>query len=286
VPDAAPATPALSSAPLDRLLTGAPAPARAKQIFAAEGVVVLKRVLPPAVCRATHEYLSAALDATAGLFARYGIALDAPDCGGQVERLLETARVPAEDRHVLLGHFPLAVRLGEALWQIPLSLGEQPFLYDLLGAAKLNVHMPPTARFVLPGNLKAAVPAHQDVSYNKHLGPFCVVWVPLVEIDAACGGMAVYPRTQGRGELFAGETVAPTDGWIPGIDVERLERVELHPLAPGDVVVMGNETVHESMPNRSARTRLSIDFRFFGDNSHSSKHYLDLAQRRVIAPQS
>ena len=138
---------------------------------------------------------------------------------------------------------------------------------------------------MLPRNLKAAVPAHQDVTYNKHLGPFCVVWVPLVDIDEACGGMAVYPRTQGRGELFAGETVAPADGWIPGIDVARFERVVLQPLAPGDVVVMGNETVHESMPNKSDRTRLSIDFRFFGDNSHSSKHYLDLAQRRVIAPQ-
>jgi ectoine hydroxylase-related dioxygenase (phytanoyl-CoA dioxygenase family) len=192
--------------------------------------------------------------------------------------------MPAEDRHVLLGHFPLPVRLGEALWQIPLKLAERPFLYDCLGATKLFVHMPPTARFVLPGNTTAAVPAHQDITYNKHLGPFCVVWAPLVEIDRACGGMAVYPRTQGRGELFAGNAVAPADGWMPAIDVGGLARVELEPLAPGDVVVMGNETVHESMPNRSARTRLSVDFRFFGDNSGSSKHYLDLAERRVVAP--
>jgi hypothetical protein len=286
VPSAASAAPAHSPAPLGRLLAGAPT--RAKAIFAAEGVVVLEQVLPPAVWSATRDYLAVALADTAALFARYDIALDAPDCGGAVERLLasEPARVPAQDRHVLLGHFPLPVRLGEALWEIPLSLAQTPFLYDLLGATKLFVHMPPTARFVLPGNVKAAVPAHQDISYNKHLGPFCVVWVPLVDIDRSCGGMAVYPRTQGRGELFTGETVAPADGWIPGIDVARLERVELHPLAPGDVVVMGSETVHESMANRSARTRFSVDFRFFGDNSHSSKHYLDLAQRRVVAPQS
>jgi hypothetical protein len=282
--EAAPAAPVRGRA-IDRLAAGAGAHARAQEIFAAEGIVVLEQVLPAAVWRATHDYLAAALAATADLFGRYGIALDAPDCGEQAERLIASgARVPAEDRHVLLGHFPLPVRLGEALWQIPLSLAEQPFLYDLLGAQKLFVHMPPAARFVLPRNLKAAVPAHQDVTYNKHLGPFCVVWVPLVEIDQACGGMAVYPRTQGRGELFTGETVAPADGWIPGIDVARFERVVLEPLSPGDVVVMGNETAHESMPNKSGRTRLSIDFRFFGDNSHSSKHYLDLAQRRVIAP--
>jgi hypothetical protein len=260
-------------------------PARARDVFQHEGIVVLKQALPAAVCRATYDFLAAALADMTDLFARYGIAIDAPDCGKQVAGLLAaSAAVPPEDRHVLLGHFPLSVRLDEALWRIPLALAEQPFLYELLSARKLFVHMPPTARFVLPGNEKAAVPAHQDVSYNKHLGPFCVVWVPLVEIDHACGGMAVYPRTQGRGELFAGDKVAPTEGWIPSIDVAGLARVELCPFAPGDVVVMGNETVHESMPNRSARTRLSVDFRFFGDASRSSKHYLDLAERRVVVP--
>ena len=261
------------------------APERVEQIFRDEGIVVIKQALPAAVCRATHDHLAAALDGMAGLFARHGIAVDAPASGKEVARLLDSdATVSPEDRHVLLGHFPLPVRLDAALWQIPLALAEQPLLYDLLGAGQLFVHMPPTARFVLPGNVKAAVPAHQDVTYNKHLGPFCVVWTPLVAIDRACGGMAVYPRTQGGGELFAGAAVAPTDGWIPGIDVTGFERVELVPLAPGDVVVMGNETVHESMPNRSQRTRLSVDFRFFGDNSRSSKHYLDLAARRVVAP--
>jgi hypothetical protein len=259
--------------------------ARARAVFQDEGIIILKQVLPAAVCRAMRDFLAAAVDGMADLFARYGIAVDAPNCGKEVARLLAApAAVPPAERHVLLGHFPLPVRLDEALWQIPLALAEQPFLYQLLGTKKLFVHMPPTARFVLPGNAKAAVPAHQDVSYNKHLGPFCVVWVPLVEIDRACGGMAVYPRTQGRGELFAGMKVAPTDGWKPGIDVAGLTRVELYPLAPGDVVAMGNETVHESMPNRSQRTRLSIDFRFFGEASRSSKHYLDLSQRRVIAP--
>ena len=66
-----------------------------------------------------------------------------------------------------------------------------------------------------------------------------------------------------------------------------LAHVELFKLAlevPGDIVVMGNETVHASMANLSSRTRLSVDFRFFGEDSRSSKHYLDLAERRVVAP--
>lgn len=261
-------------------------PVRAKEIFAGEGIVAIRDILPPSVYGPTVDYLTAALEEVSALLARYGIAPGAADCGRQVERLLDGngASVPAEDRQILRGHFPLSVRLGEALWRIPLHLADQPFLYEFLATSRLFMHMPPTARFVLAGNVEAAVPPHQDVTYNKHLGSFCVVWVPLVAIDRSCGGMAVFPRTQGRGELFAGEPVAPADGWIPAIDTSKLERVELQPLAPGDVVVMGNETVHESMPNRSGRTRLSIDLRFFGENSRSSKHYLDLAQRRVIAP--
>jgi hypothetical protein len=259
---------------------------QAARIFRDEGLVAVAGALPQSVVREVTDFLATALDDISRLFAKYAIELRDPDAGAKVERLLDAdaAKVPAEDRHVLLGHFPLAVRLDETLWRIPLALAEQSFLYEVLGAKRLFVHMPPTARFVLPGNLKAAVPAHQDVTYNKHLGPFCVVWVPLVEIDGACGGMAVFPRTQGRGELHRGATVAPSDGWIPPIDTSGFERVELQPLSPGDVAVMSNETVHESMPNRSSRIRLSVDFRFFGDNSSSSKHYLDLAERRVVAP--
>jgi hypothetical protein len=259
---------------------------QAARIFRDEGLVAVAGALPQSVVREVTDFLATALDDISRLFAKYAIELRDPDAGAKVERLLDAdaAKVPAEDRHVLLGHFPLAVRLDATLWRIPLALAEQSFLYEVLGAKRLFVHMPPTARFVLPGNLKAAVPAHQDVTYNKHLGPFCVVWVPLVEIDRACGGMAVFPRTQGRGELHRGATVAPSDGWIPPIDTSGFERVELQPLSPGDVAVMSNETVHESMPNRSSRIRLSVDFRFFGDNSSSSKHYLDLAERRVVAP--
>jgi hypothetical protein len=259
---------------------------QAARIFHDEGLVAVADVLPESALRPVTDFLVAALDRIAELFAKYEIALRDPTAGALVERLLDAdaAKVPAEDKHVLLGHFPLTVRLDETLWRIPLALAEQPVLYEILGAKRLFVHMPPTARFVLPGNVNAAVPAHQDVSYNKHLGRFCVVWVPLVDIDRSCGGMAVFPRTQGRGELYRGATVAPSDGWIPPVDTSGFERIELQPLSPGDIVVMSDDLVHESMPNRSSRIRLSIDFRFFGENSRSTKHYLDLTECRVVAP--
>jgi hypothetical protein len=64
-------------------------------VFQDQGVVVLKGALPAAVCGATHDFLAAALTGMAGLFARYGIALDAPDGGAEVARLLASpATVP------------------------------------------------------------------------------------------------------------------------------------------------------------------------------------------------
>ena len=58
----------------------------------------------------------------------------------------------------------------------------------------------------------------------------------------------------------------------------------LAPLEPGDVVVMGKGRCTNSMPNSSDRMRLSCDFRFFGEQSHSTKHYLDIAANTVVAP--
>jgi len=52
----------------------------------------------------------------------------------------------------------------------------------------------------------------------------------------------------------------------------------------GDAVILGRTTIHESMPNKSDRVRVSCDFRFFGERSHSTKHYLDLASNTIVSP--
>jgi len=186
-----------------------------------------------------------------------------------------------DTRDTLSGHFSLEARLDRGLWAIP----RQPRLRGILQAAlrsrDLYMHMPPTARFVLPGNLHAAVPAHQDLSYNRHLTDFITVWVPLVPIDAACGGVAVYEGSGGAPE-------APTDPqrdrfWLKGIPVEGYRPVHCE-MAVGDVLLLNRRIIHASMPNRSDRTRLSIDFRFFGARDRSHKHHLDMQTWTVIAP--
>jgi hypothetical protein len=273
---------------LDRLTcpAGGP-PAEARRIFQTEGAVVLKGVLPTELLQPDPEHLNEAMGLLAEVLARYGITSTAAlETGKAVNELMRNRAndIPPGDRYILRGHFPLEVRLDPVLQAIPKYVHTLSVLQKLTGSEELFLHMPPMTRWVLPGNRHAGVPAHQDISYNMHLGPFCVMWVPLTEIDEYCGGMAVYPGTQGIGDVYQGPQVEVSDGWLTPVDTAGYERLVLAPLSLGDIVVIGDEIIHESIANTSERTRISIDYRIFGAHSHSTKHHLDLQTGRLNPP--
>lgn len=190
-------------------------------------------------------------------------------------------RLSKATKDTLSGHFSLEARLSPALWEIPRQPRLRELLEALLGHGDLFMHMPPTARFVLPGNGHAGVPAHQDISYNKHMSNFLTVWVPLVPIDDECGGVTVYEGSGHEPERLA-------DGgrdkfWLQGVATDGFREVHCK-IGIGDVLVLNKWVIHRSMPNRSRRTRYSIDSRYFGADDTSSKHYLDMQTFKVIAP--
>jgi len=226
--------------------------------FRSQGYLVLRDVIDPAACSQVRAFLEEELAAV-----RRG------DFG------------PDEESKILSGHFPLSTRLSPRLWDLPRDEGLQATLRAVLGSDELYMHMPPTARFIDPAHAPAAVPAHQDVSYNRHLPGFVTAWVPLTEIDAACGGVAVYEGTQGAAEILDDLS---RDLWLKPVAADAAARVECQPMSPGDVLLLNRWIIHESIPNRSDRTRISIDLRFFGAGPKSSKHYLDCQQWMVIAP--
>jgi ectoine hydroxylase-related dioxygenase (phytanoyl-CoA dioxygenase family) len=262
---------------------------RAKLVFEREGILVVRKLLPLQVVRTVADFLRDALNEIDEALHQYGFSLQDVDAAARLTTLMEEspAGLTERHRHMFLGHFPLEARLAEPLREIPRFLNSHPLLFDLLSTRRLYAHMPPTARYVLPHCSLARVPLHQDISYNRHMGDFCVVWVPLVPIDLTCGGMAAYARTHNAREMVVDPRQIVADGWLPPIDAgsaDGAKRVVLAPLDAGDVVVMGKRTMHESMPNSSDRMRLSCDFRFFGEQSHSTKHYLDIAANTVVAP--
>lgn len=183
-------------------------------------------------------------------------------------------------RMAMSGHYPLEVRLSETLWAIPRDPNLRRVLETIFDSQELFMHMPPVARFVMPGNAHAGVPAHQDVSYNKHMQAFLTVWCPWVHINERCGGVAVYEDTND-----AVERLDDTDQkfWLKGVETEGYKRLEFE-MSPGDVLVLSPWVIHQSIPNTSDGLRISTDCRFMPGAGLSSKHVLDMQQWKVFEP--
>lgn len=177
----------------------------------------------------------------------------------------------------LSGHYPLETRLSEEL----LNIIRTPIVSELYGAIFPNedpkVHLPPTARFVLPKYSHAAVPPHQDVSYNKHMDDFFVMWTPFTPTNSVKGGVDLFPNTH----KLSHKKVDTNEGfWLQGLEI-NVPPIHFD-MNLGDVLLMDPYIVHRSRPNLSNETRISGDFRFF--SGISTKHYLNIKTGKRVAP--
>lgn len=252
--------------------------------FRAKGYQIFRDVVASDRVSTVKSYLQQQEFAAIRTLEPLGIRAKQPHLGSDVAKLLASSNADKIDRDLratMTGHFPLNVRLSEVLWAIPKDPHVQELLRSILDAAILHMHMPPTARFVLPGNNAAGVPAHQDISYNRHMTSFVTMWVPLVDIDSLCGGITIF-EAKHTGEIPT--KLGMYGMWNDAVDTTGLTAVNCVPMRPGDVLVFNNLLIHQSMPNLSNNTRFSIDYRFFGDLDTSQKHYLDMQSWQVVAP--
>jgi ectoine hydroxylase-related dioxygenase (phytanoyl-CoA dioxygenase family) len=142
--------------------------------------------------------------------------------------------------------------------------------------------MPPMCRFNLPGNSMNVVPAHQDVSYNSHLGgPFLSFWVPLVDINKRCGGVRLWKGTKDWSRQPTESK--PGVAWQSEIRDRGCDKAYPH-MRPGDCLVFGPNVVHESVPNSSNHIRYNVDFRLFPASTPSTKHWMDMESGIVTDP--
>lgn len=251
--------------------------------FQQHGYQVLPNVIDRGVIERVLEFLAAdADDALTLLMADLGCRrID--DLLGRIDEIAaqpDFEKVPKDQRMVMSGHFPLETRLSRTLWMVPKLPRVRQVLEEALKHAELYMHMPPTARFVLPNNRHAAVPAHQDVSYNKHMSDFVTLWVPLVPINDECGGVDVF---EGSGQPVERLDDTSQKFWLKGIESEGFTRRHCT-MDVGDALLLNKWIVHESHANVSQRIRISIDFRFFSGRDASSKHLLDMQTWKVIDP--
>lgn len=251
--------------------------------FHQHGYQVVRGLLDPLVVDETRRFLEAESEPAIASLARY---LDCRERSGLVAAIDRESQRPDFDsiapelRMSMSGHFPLQTRLSPRLWAIARQPRLREALEAALGHTELFLHMPPVARFVVPGNTHAKVPPHQDLSYNKHMSGFVTVWTPLVPIDGDCGGLLVYEGSADKPELLDDAT---RKFWFKPLPIEGYTPVQFT-MDVGDVVLLNPMVIHGSMPNRSGRIRYSIDYRFLSANQTSTKHVLDLQSWKVIEP--
>ena len=178
------------------------------------------------------------------------------------------------------GHFPLEVRLAQDFWAIPREPRVRKLIEAIFRSDELYMHVPPTARFIIPGNKQGAVPAHQDISYNTHMSDFITLWVPFVKIDQNMGGVVVFEGTGGPKQI---ECDSRGKFWIDPVSTAGCKRVHCE-MNVGDALIMNKYVIHESMPNTSGQIRYSTDFRFFAKPHGSTKHALNMQTWQVIPP--
>lgn len=249
-----------------------------------KGYQIFRGMVAKDAIATVRDFLQQELEDALGTLEPLGVRADPQGASADIRRILASPDADTLDRSLrstMTGHYPLDTRLHPALWAIPRDGGVREVLTGLLDADALRMHMPPTARFVLPQNGAAGVPPHQDISYNHHMSDFITMWVPLVEIDEACGGLRVFSGAQ-QAELPT--KLAAYGMWNEAVPTDGIEAVNCIPMHPGDVLIFNKFLIHQSMANISDRTRLSVDFRFFRDSDTSQKHYLDMQSWQVVAP--
>ncbi|MCA6285875.1 phytanoyl-CoA dioxygenase family protein [Phenylobacterium sp.] len=255
--------------------------------FLVDGYQVFENIVPMKVIQEVRSFLSDKINETLEPAKReIGSALDSDvvQVIGDIAagRRGGVGSLSKSTRDALSGHFSLEARLSQILWKVPYSEKFQSILRTLLASDDLYMHMPPTARYVLPGNIHAGVPPHQDISYNKHMSNFVTIWVPFVDIDESCGGVTVY---EGSGQAPEYSVEQPSsDFWLQGVPTEGYMPVHCT-MKAGSVLALNKWVIHGSAANRSSDIRISTDFRFFGAADRSTKHYLDMKRRHVIQPE-
>jgi len=251
------------------------------------GYDVVRGIVPSEVLTTVREFLEGEVLATVAPVVReLGLRDDAELRDALASGSItndEYRSLGEEARKAVTGHFRLRARLSPVLHAIPRATPVRDLLRQVLDSEGVRMHLPPVARFVHPGNRLAGVPAHRDAAYNGHMTDFVTMWVPLVAIDDSCGGVTFFPGVEPDGSESAQQN--DDEPWLSPIDTCAASGIH-HSMAPGDVLVFDKRILHQSAANTSDHTRLSIDFRFFGERDSSTKSFLDLETGEATHPEA
>ena len=185
-------------------------------------------------------------------------------------------------KQVLSGHYPLEVRLSDPIMGLFKTKALKDLYKTVFPGQAPKAHLPPVVRFVIPNNHFAAVPPHQDISYNRHMDDFFTLWTPFVPIDSLCGGVEVYEGTQHMQAQITEDLSSNVRAkfWHDGVATD-CDPVHFE-MNVTDILILNKYILHRSRANISNEIRMSADFRFF--KTRSKKHYLKLESFETVDP--
>ena len=155
------------------------------------------------------------------------------------------------------------------IWSYPklLHIVEQLVGPNIIGHTVWNL------RVKLPHNEAEVVPWHQDNGYLQESSLATMMptaWIPLLDTDAANGGMELVRGTQRHGVTGEHHCCAGATWYIEMEEEEIVKKFGANIKTDsvicnvpfGGILLFSNALIHRSLPNTSDKIRWSLDFRW------------------------
>jgi hypothetical protein len=276
----------------DTLAASRPPPQRAganeaRELYLHQGYLHARGILSRALVQSLQSLMLAQFELQAQALRRdTGVDLNSPL---QIQHWLQSQgdtdawfrRLPRATQHLIRGEFPLEVRLRAEFLQLADEDELTDLLRVLLGQRRLRLNHPPMLRFKVPGMTQSKVPLHQDGPYFSHIRSFATVWIPMCAITEECGGVSVLEGSH-RGGPVAHDDSALWGNFVPPERAGGPYRHRHILMDAGDALIFGPHLLHYSQDNRAQHVRCSIDSRWFGEDTATSRQYYDLRSRQVV----
>ncbi len=120
-------------------------------------------------------------------------------------------------------------------------------------------------RHAMPADAPHVTPPHQDYFYIQQTDQFRMIWIPLMDLELANGGLAIAAGSQKHGlidhvELPGSYSVGFKGRTQKGVSEADIDGVwTSSPMEAGDFLMWHSCAVHRALPNTSDKARLSIN---------------------------
>jgi len=220
-------------------------PERIRSSFDDNGYLLFKAVLNRDAVLAVKAELTNALRAQG--FVRYDAAEPVATPGASA--------IEVDSDRIYGLRSPVELMASPELQQlVDLAYGETGYVTPTLGI-----------RHVMPADEPYATPPHQDFFYIRESDEFRMVWIPLMDIEIANGGLAIAAGSHRHGLQEHVEFDGVYSYVLKGRRQKGVRRDDIRGtwtssrVEVGDVLMFHSCAVHKSLPNTSDLVRLALN---------------------------